>query len=1386
MHIKMKIISPIALDMGAKYTGVYLPQYPAGTSLESAYIESAVVMHTDKIEYSQATRTAKRHHSRTSKRRKLAKRLFGLVMKHHYQVPFSSLTKIQQDAMNSLLNRRGFTYLSEDVDEHTLINAPTSLFLSLLEGLPDQENLLEVYLKLTESLSDSNQFLAQKAFSLSDKELKEAISEENQDQIDTIKQGIKKLKEGLTNYIKSERDGHKQRKVYFENIKQDILNHRDYLFLRELINDLTGFIRVVGHISNLQHRVLRKYFNDEQMKTGDLWLPEKLHKVFYRNITAMHYKDHNKKDQKTLLRVREQPIMDTFETLEPEVSIPPFEDQNNRRPPKCQSLLIDEKAMVKALPLWWSIIPPLADKIESQGLSVLGGKLLDYNDPKTAAACLQRILELSYAHDPFLFRRWIKNPDLVSHKYNAAIASFKFVVPEQHHKCFIRFAQKFYQETALARSALWFSDKSDSQILKVCNSKTPHKANQLQALLSGALNHELTYQQFKDFQDLWSKNPKIKGNTRLRGICSKAAEAQKEEGNALNEIIRHNQWLVKQGKKPDKKALLTLKDNSEIAATHIGEALGINAKRFANLFDLAKIHNLLENDPKGFSKNCKHCTQEQTWRSQIQANKEGKEAALGLRLPADTTRPFDGYLARMLDRQAYEIAKLKTSQLASIEKNEDILIPILLEENQFRFTLALKEIKKTLSNTDKKKLNKKIEAKETGWLDKNERIKSASQNVCPYTGENLSAAGDIDHIVSRSESRGKNQGVFNHEANLIYCSTLGNTIKNNRIYYLNDLHDNYLRVQFNTTDKKQIQHWLEKNCAPFIAQNELISFTELNQDEQKAIRHGLFIAELRPQLIQLLNQSTKTKVNGTQAYFAKCLMQKIKQLNPDKTIHFDVHYIDASLTSMLRQQLADHDNKFVKQQPQPIASHMIDAAMVIAAASQQPYCSETLQTIGLNSGEWLTSLIPKSMPIVRIERKPKYDKKTISSQSIFKEGLIGEHFVPVIITQDALGFGFDNKNIAWVKDEKTADQYWNLLTEYIGIQQTRDEIKPQNGFKAFPIIKDKAFALFHKIAKEKTSETERQQAELLNGLLYKTRKIKLKEALYSDSKYKAKDKIIGENDFKITLNIKKISTKKLVYPARYEWQKVLENESVIHNAGIKKAFDEKAYQEMVGHLFEDKINHQRQHKKVRKEWSLPIIAKASGGYRAKRKTADGEIIWQMLEVDVSGFEGFKRQGEKIDFNKNHAVPIKAMAESKNLSSISEIWSDEKYETEFFSNYRNIKVPACLNKMVESIGFYLNSKSRFRVRIQFNQQQFSDHVVPLLQESDQQIAHWVDLKAELKVVNPEKWKAIFFNKIGQPRSNLFIYRVGELIDIEYLVLGNNADMKKAYQEGTPLN
>ena len=327
----------------------------------------------------------------------------------------------------------------------------------------------------------------------------------------------------------------------------------------------------------------------------------------------------------------------------------------------------------------------------------------------------------------------------------------------------------------------------------------------------------------------------------------------------------------------------------------IAEALDIKEeqkKKFANPFSLAQLYNIIETEKSGFISTTLAAVDENAWRNNLQ----GK--ARCVQLCADTVRPFDGALRNILDRQAYEIAKLKAEELLSTElKNQTIDLVVLLESNQFAFSASLAEVKKSANTAAiRQKVAKAQKRQQDRWLSKDERIKSASRGLCPYTGKNLGDKGEVDHIIPRSLSMNYMGSILNSEANLIYCSQEGNQLKLNGRKKLSDLADNYLKLVFGTADRGTICEYIEKSVSE-LTDAKIVQFELLDRSQQDAVRHALFLedfSEARRRIIRLLGKINTARVNGTQAWFAKSFITKLRELtkewcaNNQITLAFDL------------------------------------------------------------------------------------------------------------------------------------------------------------------------------------------------------------------------------------------------------------------------------------------------------------------------------------------------------------------------------------------------------------------------------------------------------------------------------------------------------------------
>jgi 5-methylcytosine-specific restriction endonuclease McrA len=501
-------------------------------------------------------------------------------------------------------------------------------------------------------------------------------------------------------------------------------------------------------------------------------------------------------------------------------------------------------------------------------------------------------------------------------------------------------------ESTHARQGTWFS--SDTSLLERCDLNPPHKKRILNVLVGNLLSVPFTQEQFQDFlNNCWSQRI---GRSTLRSICLSVEKTRKEYGNIFNERLRQLRYRVESLKQPaksfkgDDKLIWQADEKSRQASKLIARYLEHDADQqryYDNPYSMAQLFTLIEKDRHGFSSSVLSTHMENAWRMKKTETTKGTFAYCS-RLPADSTKPFDGVLRRLLERQAWEITQIKLKQLRQSNiTNTHISIPIAIEENHFAFSLSLAELKRS-SKDRKSRLQKALTREGTPWLEKNERIKDASQGTCPYTGKHIGSYGEIDHIIPRSFSISNHGTIYNSEANLIWCSQEGNQQKGNKAYHICDLSPIYLNRLYGTIDVDTITQTIQHSLADLDSNTP---FDLLNNDRKRDLRHALFLPHENParqKSERMLATQQKSRVNGTQAWLAKQIIRLLEKHTKDwrqqtaNTLSFSVCRVDAGEVSAIRQQLGEYKQKFAKPDIQPVASHAIDALCVLAQAAAMP------------------------------------------------------------------------------------------------------------------------------------------------------------------------------------------------------------------------------------------------------------------------------------------------------------------------------------------------------------------------------------------------------------------------------------------------------------------
>lgn len=1415
-------VSPIAIDLGAKHTGVFLAHYPSGSDpAEGKLVGHLITAPDGGKQWSQQERTAKRHQRRGYKRAKLAKRLLRVILTDVYRLDLDHTMGPNQTArqwIDGLLNNRGYTYLADEINKELLAQSGvTIVHLRWQKEFPQSETLFSRLQRLSGELDVASRLHGEfpgtrDFFKVS---AVQALMAENFPEKDDAKRQqdiYTETRDALDRLVKAEQEGHRRRQDYLDNIRADIAAHPEMpALLKGTTLTPDSLANLIGHISNLQLRPLRRYFNDPSMSAKDRWDEERMRKYFWNYVRSWRVQDEkDKARRRTLHAWRNAPLPQVWLETDPKLSVPPFEDQDNRRPPRCQSLLLDPVRLDAALPDWKTISrkllthnagldAELALEPEPKGWPMKAPVSNPWRgEDNRLARALQRVLDRSKDRDPYRLRLLASLQDtneIVSQQAQNGRAELERHLGAQHTGDFLRFVTVYYEEARAAREGSW--DHQDANdLLRRCDLHPPRKSKQRERLIGAIVGHELL-----DAIPLheYLKSEKI-GRSTLIGIARRAADAQKEYGNALKEIYERNRWFQRNGKKPENKDVLKLFDDCRLAAERVGDWLKQDQKgweNYASPFSLAQLYNILETDIHGFSSTCGSCSCENAWRSRTNAD----GIANAVRLPADSVRPFDGVLRRLLDAQAHEIAQRKADQISRATVSGALHVPILIEENRFQFAEGLAEIKKSAKK--KRDLLHRLGEEQTArWLDREERIKRASQDICAYTGKQLGKDGQLDHIIPQSETKKRQGTAYNSEANLIYVSTRGNTDKGKKLYNLEDLNPAYLNKQFGAKDTTAITARIENALQPYFeGQKGYTSFLDLSPEEQLCLRHALFAPNLRGQAIRLLSAQTKARVNGTQKWFARRIIQHLKHAlaknsTPGLTVTCAIHRVSAEDVHHARNVLAAAQPVYQKTNPQPAASHVVDAALVFACGLQDPQLSDTL-TWPLNDDleqqtGWLNSLVPETIAIHSLQSKTKYRKPNPAGQKLFKDGLYGERFVPLLIDKKGrLGIGFEPKNSLPVAKEE--DQWFELLRPFLRFQCRPLEgafadwqRKARNSGRShlyFTIDKPVAFEHLYKVAKSPTDEVAIQQADVLDGLRYIIQKQDLSKALVTPDgkRFKKRNEILKDGDFAITVsfsgehlprNFDKPKGK-LTLPARRDWERLLEDEA------FKKRFGEEAkgfdWRSVLEKIFPS-ADMGRRHKAVRKVYSLPVVAPPSGGFRARRFTPDKEPVWQLMSV-----EGYAAEGFELQSNGKLGEPAILPLLQESLSLVADAQRHRMPAAEIchFDEWRVIDVDSKQCPWLQRLEYAPGTQDRFYVRVTLPFAEFKRRVLPYT-ANDKGINTPAQLHADIKVDEPKKFREKLGELLSQPRSHLFVSTIGDSVTFWYIVESTSAAMRERYE------
>lgn len=1424
--------SCLAIDLGAKFTGSFLVVRDAFQPASSADCHAMTLVlpdDGDKMTYSSQARRAVRHRLRNKKRYNLARRLALILILQKIKDAGLTLGNEEEkkliEAICSLLKRRGYSRLESDsatdltslenLDPCVFANHPElGQFFCELSDIPSQwENL-------TQDLQQISAFIEKKP---ADKAFQAYFSKNFADlksQKKAYSNALKVLNDDANLLLQQVRFGHRHRKQYLDEIHQDMRNDSRLAKAVEAFGDLDRLWRLIGNLSNLQLRAMRWYFNAPELFEDRFWIPERLQKTLVRAFKYFHCSPGKEsQNQQALIKTLEstEDILEVLCNIDPERTIPAYEDQNNRRPPVDATLLLSpHKLTEKFGPIWKSWADSLSK--EDPALDENLDLILTHTDRRSRIAIstntqkysvldyrfsyiLQRALDRNKKLDQYALRLLAHNSQ--SQLANKARAELSRVIGSQHVEGFIALAKLYYAEVADARVGLWI--ESQANLLEKSNIHPPMKKKILDQLVGDVFGLDANFGR-TFIENYWNCKLGEKSRSSMRSTCQFIETIRKQYGGEFK--------LLFNDKNSTSKDFTSIKDRIEDVKSFLADQLHLSEKtikRVANPFCLAQLYTLIELDRSGFASNTVAVQLENSWRM---SSPDGINAQCS-RLAADCVRPFDGVLRKLLDRQAYELAKhtFDTWKKNALVDGTTIHHATVVEENKFAFTASLATLKK--NTTAKKKATDALQRQEARWLSKDERIKEASKNICAYTGVALDTCTcEYDHIIPRTLTKSILSTAFNSEANLICVSQAGNQQKKDARYRLTNLHSRYLSAVFGTTDCKAIADKIETRIDELKHKRRLSHFELLNSEDQAYVRHALFLdddSEARKSVLSELAASNRSKVNGTQAWFIRRYLEKLTQMSGAwLTKHHHTLICQATRTSAqaghdlrqaLTKQSSTKSNKeskdssensiFYKPEVQPVASHSIDAMCAYAAACvSDQFCEFTHSDPELSNQEntaTLAALHPLNCYVNWITAQAQEEKTDHDSRAIFKEGILSENFLHVLTCKQNVfvGFTLGKKDVdttsqinAITVTGKSPTRLLTILSNYFD-----KPVDPnQDRLTCYQIHKKKAFELFTKaiLQPEELTAEEKEAVVILDKLRYITERVPVRSALVDKAnKALVKDALnLDKKAFTINCDISSKAFKvkgALTLPAYAEWLKVWKSPEIQNRLGkdLKDlgAFDLDAWLQSMHRMNSSKCAHTA----VKRVASLPIVSKASGGFRIRRKTLDNNDVYQLHNIANAKYSSFAcDEKDIVDWKK--PVLFKHLA-TRSVTSL-EINDSAKASTSV--KMREFRRVSTENDMV--IEMAPGTLGRRYIRIEMNFDTFASWLKNA--EAEYELTHQLSPRADIKLNKPKAFIPIELSTatlLGTPRSHLFIEHVGKRVKLWYIVESSNANMLKAYND-----
>lgn len=1065
-----------------------------------------------------------------------------------------------------MLKRRGYTFFSldekvKDLDEEVGLK----LLEHIQQMMPRVAQLgarsFADLLGVVAADQDATHLLQEIASSLSDL----AENRERREELGCTASDIKRFIQAVGAYNEALQKDQRNRRNYLAYLKAELGRRAP---LPGIPLDATQLYHLIGNIANMQQRDLRHYFDG--IMPGTPLDTGKLHRALARSVNLRHIAKLAPGDGLACL-LQADPLTTCPGYEDDHVRVPRFENQNNRRPPRCPALRLNPAhPAIAALPP--GKLAAFADACRAQWFSRAITHTIAPLD------ILQALFD-GNAQSLCGLREYFENhPDASAATASSDLRANSHFLTLQHicdttgvNLLALLDAAKAY--TAAVTLAANTGAVPDNAAIRVCAAHPPQKAklaNQLVAILL-----------MRDTVDAAALVRCIK-KRRLSTAFTRVADAVKRYRSGIKLLLDQP----------------TAETNMEIEVlnrdiNHLAECLDAfvadgdpePVRLHRDPFVLSQLFHILFDPRGGFATNCAAC-------AAVNHLRKLNGVRQLPRSEREFHKPFDGMVGRIIDRLAWEIAARKATQLSSVvaaQPDVGVEIPIALEANSFRFSLEMANRRQ-----NRKKILKRLEAQRAGadiaFLAKRERIKADARGICAYCGGPLGDDGEIDHIVPRAFE------LQNAEFNLIYVHRECNRKKLKSVYTIKNIAPAFLAA-YGLSDPSVLRNRIQELIALLERKNAAAGDVAKSDTERTLCRLGLLHPDFSAAYRSLLAGRRVATVNGTQRYLKARLIEKLNVLL-DKAGHtgprsFLSYETPAQDISAMRDTLrAQHPDLPTKDGDggQSAYSHILDATL--AAFIRDPHYA----------GDVYADL-PQRIEIAPITSWPKHKRLEHSPAATphFKDTLYAERFVPILLTRTGqFLLGFASNNAIELPGDTLVRTLFPLLQmpadcatydAYLAHQQS---LLRASSKRVFPLVIDrqKYSQAALRRAQSHDDDAMREALEAADAIRYYTVKkpvIDEKGALYRPSQQ--------ELDISITLARHHIGSRKalpvtLAFPAAREWERLRKH--------CEAGREIPAFFLSPGR---SAPSYHAGHERVRQHFSLPVVVAPSGGVRLHRAAA---------------------------------------------------------------------------------------------------------------------------------------------------------------------------------------